>query len=318
MRLQMVAGLPTRLESRNGPKFGRIGHLAQIGEHPAEVGIFGDADPRIGVGLVVIGLQREIGRIIAAAQFARLLVGIGDEQFYRNRQDRAISLGAGLAAPSIQDFHQQAIRESRQADRRNAEIAHDFGARRAADRAVEMHFLADGLGTNADRPLDVPELAAMAERLSRQSLFDDLEHFGEARAALVHVDIVGVVFHLGGAAPDAEMQGALRQAVEHGDLFRQPQRMIPGQHQHRGAERQVGKFRGDMRHHQQRAWRRVVIAEMMFQQPRRVIAEFVTERAIGDQVAIELVIGNAGHIGRRRLESEPDILHRSGLRSLRS
>ena len=37
--------------------------------------------------------------------------------------------------------------------------------------------------------------------------------------------------------------------------------------------------------------------------------KLVAERAIGDQVAIELVIGNTGHIGRRRLESEPDILH---------
>ena len=185
-----------------------------------------------------------------------------------------------------------------------------------ADRAVEAHRLLPGLGAQADRPLDAPEPAAMPEGLSRQALLDDLEDFGEPRAALVHVDIVGVVFHFRGAAPDAEMQGALRQAVEHRDFFGQPQRVIPGQHQHRRAERQVRKFRRDMRHHQERAWRRIVVAEMMLQQPRGVIAELVTERAIGDQVAIELVIGNAGHIGRRRLESEPDILHRSGLRSL--
>ena len=83
-----------------------------------------------------------------------------------------------------------------------------------------------------------------------KSLLDDLEDLREARAALVHVDVVGVVFHLGGAAPDAEMQGSLRQAIEHGDFFGEPQRVIPRQHQHRGAERQVGKFCGDMRHHQ--------------------------------------------------------------------
>ncbi len=161
---------------------------------------------------------------------------------------------------------------------------------------------------------DVPELAVMRKRLARQSLFDDLEDLGKARAALVHVDVVGVVFHPRGATPDAEMQGALRQAVEHGDFFGQPQRMIPGQHQHRGAERQIRKFRGDMRHHQQRARRRVVVAEMMLEQPGRVIAEPVAQRAIRHQVRIELLVGHAGHIGRRRLKSEPHILHCHGLR----
>jgi len=132
----------------------------------------------------------------------------------------------------------------------------------------------------------------------------------EARAAFVHVDIVGVVFHLRGTAPDAEMKSALRQSVEHRDFLGQPQRMIPGQHQHGGAKREVGKFRGDMRHHQQRTWRRVIVAEVMLEQPCGVIAELVTQRAIGDQSAIELVVGNAGRVSCGRLESEQDILHR--------
>ena len=167
-----------------------------------------------------------------------------------------------------------------------------------------MNRLVDGIGTDADRPLDVPEFAVMRERLSRQPLLDDLEHFGKARAALVHIDIVGIIFHLRGAAPDAEVQGAPGQQVEHGDLLGEPQRMVPGQHQHRSPQRQIGEFGRDMRHHQQRTWRRIIIAEMMFEQPCRVVAKPVAQFAIRHQIAIELMIGNAGDVGRRRLKAE--------------
>src|ERR1700712_393790 len=68
-----------------------------------------------------------------------------------------------------------------------------------------------------------------------------------------------------------------------------------------------------MRHHQQRTRRRVIVAEMVLEQPGGVIAEPVAERAIRQEVAIELLVGHACHISRCRLESEQNILHRSGL-----
>jgi hypothetical protein len=147
------------------------------------------------------------------------------------------------------------------------------------------------------------------ERLSRQPLLDDAIAFGEARPRLVHVDVVGVVLHLGRAAADAEMQRAVRHAVQHGDLLGEPQRVVPRQHQHRGAKRQVGKGRRDVRHEEQRAGRRVIVAEMMFQQPGRVVAQLLPERAVLHDLAIQRLVGLVHVACRRCLKTEGNVTH---------
>ena len=149
----------------------------------------------------------------------------------------------------------------------------------------------------------------MGEGLAGEAFLDDAIAFGEAGAGLVHVDVVGVVFHLGRAAAYAEMQRALGHAVQHGDLLGQPQRMVPGQHQHRRAERQVGEGRRDMRHEQKRTGRRVVVAEMMLQQPRRIEAQRTAERAIFHHLTVQRLVGLVDVTGRRRLKADGDVAH---------
>src|SRR5512141_1164568 len=52
---------------------------------------------------------------------------------------------------------------------------------------------------------------------------------------------------------------------------------------------------------------------MMLEQPRRIVAELVAERAIRHQITIKLMIGNASHVRRRRLKAKQYVLHGAGL-----
>ena len=224
-------------------------------------------------------------------------------------EDGPVGLVAGARPPAFQDFCQQAVGKGRQANWRDAEVAHHLGARGAADRAVKVDRLFDRLGAKPDRPVDVPEFSAVGEFLTAQPLLDDFKNFREARAAFVHVDAIGVVFHFRGAASDAEMQRSSREAVEHGDFLGEAQRVIPGQHQHGGAERQAGESGGDVRHQEKRARRRIIVAEMMFQQPGGVVAEARAERAVVQEILVKLLVGLGAVSRGRGLKSEADIAH---------
>src|SRR5262249_15996524 len=70
-----------------------------------------------------------------------------------------------------------------------------------------------------------------------------------------------------------------------------------------------GTSGGDMRHQKKRARRRVVVAEMMLQQPSGVVTQAGAEGAVLQQVLIEPLVGVDAFSRSSRLKSEADIRH---------
>ena len=144
----------------------------------------------------------------------------------------------------------------------------------------------------------------MGEFLPGEALADDVQRFREPAARFRHGHAVSVVFGLRRAAAEAEMQGAPRQRVQHRDLFGDAHRMVPGQHQHRGAEPDIRAERGDMRHEEQRARRRVVVGEMVLQHPDRLVAKRLGELHVLDDLVVKHLVGLADIGGGRGLHAE--------------
>ena len=107
----------------------------------------------------------------------------------------------------------------------------------------------------------------MRERLAHQGLLDDLEAFHEHLRgfALGHVE----AFEFGRlvAASDTEQQTPAAQRVDHGRVFRHPQRVLQRKDDNRGAD--LHRFRA-LRHRgreQQGVAQHAVDGEMVFRQP---------------------------------------------------
>ena len=79
---------------------------------------------------------------------------------------------------------------------------------------------------------DAIELALVAERLARPRLPEDVERLAEARLALAVLDAVDVVGAHDAAAADPELEAALADVIERGDLLGDAQRMVQRQHLH--------------------------------------------------------------------------------------
>src|SRR5712691_753056 len=87
--------------------------------------------------------------------------------------------------------------------------------------------------------LKLPVLAMMRPRRVRGPGPDhDLQTFVEACIRFLHGDAESGEFVIPVSLADAEIDPPARQQVESGDLLGQQHRIVPGQHQYRGAEAQ--------------------------------------------------------------------------------
>ena len=214
------------------------------------------------------------------------------------------SAWAGALVPGSQNPLQQACGEGGEAERRQGEIGHHARALRAADGAVELHRLFHRLRAQADRARHLVIGPVMGEFLPGEALADDVQRFREPAPRLRHGDAVSIVFGFRRAAPEAQMQRAPRQRVQHRDLLGDAHRVVPGQHQHRGAEPDIRAERRHMRHEEQRARRRVVVREMVLQHPDRFVAERLGELHVLDDFVVKHLVGLADIGGGRGLHAE--------------
>ena len=154
-----------------------------------------------------------------------------------------------------------------------AELGDDLGRFRADRAGIEAPL---GIG---DRPRpdrharDLEELALVLEHFVAQRLDHDLRRLGEARPRLAHRDAEAFVLGRGGAAPEAEQAAPAAHDVEQRDLLGDPHRVVPRQHDHRGAELDALGAAGEVGQQLGRRRRHGVAGEVMLQRPQRVEAE---------------------------------------------
>src|SRR3546814_15347978 len=139
------------------------------------------------------------------------------------------------------------IRKLRKTERSEAERTHDRAAGWATDRAIEMDLVGVGSRSAHDLARDREMAALECEWLAAQSQLDDPPTLLEAGARLAHVDAVGVILQLRGAAPNPQMQFAVRESVEHQDLFSDAHRIVQREHQHRRSEAEFEHGRASWR-----------------------------------------------------------------------
>src|ERR1044071_4333202 len=86
------------------------------------------------------------------------------------------------------------------------------------------------------RARDLEELALLLEAVLGQRLDDDLRRLDKARPRLLHRDAEAFVFDARGTAPKAKQAAAAAEDIEQRDLLRDSHRVMPGQHDDRGAQ----------------------------------------------------------------------------------
>ena len=174
-----------------------------------------------------------------------------------------------------------------------AELGHDLGRFRADRRGVEALL---GMRDRArpDRGArDLVELALPLEFGLAQRLADQLRGFGEARPRLAHRDAEALVFDARRAPAKAEQAAPAAQDVEQRDLLGDADRVVPRQHDDRGAERDPLGAAGEIGQQLQRRRRHRIAGEMMLEREQRVEAERLGE------VAHRQMIGDDRHVGAR-------------------
>ena len=120
----------------------------------------------------------------------------------------------------------------------------------------------------------VPALAAMAEAaLGGPRLADDLHRLVEALGRLVDRDAEAVELGLAIALADAEIDAAAGQQVERRDLLGDQHRIVPRQHDHRGAEPDVLGARGEIGQHRHRGRDLALAGEVMLDHEELLEAE---------------------------------------------
>ena len=112
----------------------------------------------------------------------------------------------------------------------------------------------------------------MTERFSRPGKLDDVELFVEDLVTFFDVDTEAIELVSLVAAADAPFDSAFRKNVEHGDFFCDPERMHEGKDGDRGADLDRARARGEVRGGQMNCGTDAVTREVMFGEPRAVVA----------------------------------------------
>ena len=140
-----------------------------------------------------------------------------------------------------------------------------------------------------DDVLELPVFALMREALLRRPGFDDdIERLVEARVGFRDRHAESGEFVVAVTLAGAEIEPAAGEQIDGGGLLGEQYRIVPGQHQHRGAESQgLGLCRhpGEQR---QAGGNLAEAGEMMFDQEGRVIAERLGLDVIVDELLVAL------------------------------
>ena len=108
---------------------------------------------------------------------------------------------------------------------------------------------------------------------------------------VLHVDTETVVLDLAEAAPDAEDHPAARQVVEQRDLLGAAHRIVPGQHDHPGAQPHVGVAGRAVREELDGVWRQEVVGEVVLDRPDRLEATRDRQVDEGELVGVDVGVG---------------------------
>ena len=162
----------------------------------------------------------------------------------------------------------------------------------------------------------VPVLAAMAEAaLGGPRLADDLHRLVEALGGLVDRDAEAVELGLAVALADAEIDPPAGQQVERRDLLGDQHRIVPRQHDHRGAEPDVLGARREIGEHRHRGGHLALAGEVMLDHEELLEAEPVGFGHIVDEALVALAVLQAdAALGARA--SEQAELHATSLRRM--
>ena len=150
------------------------------------------------------------------------------------------------------------------------------------------------------------------EGLAGHRLLQEAPALPEAVARGLHMDAEGVVLALGGAAAHADVQLALGKVDQHRQILGEADRVVPGQHHHRGTEPEARAGGGDVREQDEGIGLRVVVGEVMLHHPGGIEALLLQQPGIGDRLAIEAAVIHPRLTHRADLigEVQPPIGHR--------
>jgi hypothetical protein len=154
--------------------------------------------------------------------------------------------------------------------------------------------------------VELPEPAAMREPRARQPGFgDDLDRFLKARLGLLRRNSETLEFAVAVALADAEVEPATGNQVEGGRLLRQQHRIVPGQHNHRGAEPQRRGAHGKRGLQHQRGGNLVPAGKVMLDQKARHVAQRLSFDGVVEIIAKALPGFGAevAALGLRRAEN---------------
>ena len=151
---------------------------------------------------------------------------------------------------------------------------------------------------------DLEEFAVVLEALVRQRLDDDLRRLDKARPRLPHRDAEALVFDARRAAPEAEQAAPAAQDIEQRDLLGDAHRVVPRQHDDRGAELDALGAAGVIGQQLGRRRRHRVAGEVVLEREQRVEAERLGQIAERQMLADHRGVGAAGLA--QHVERDPD------------
>ncbi len=176
------------------------------------------------------------------------------------------------------------------------------GRRRAGGAEGPPPQRADG--TRTDFPAGLPEGLAALDEARLHGVHHHRHDLVEQLAGLGLVDPQALVFHPRQPAAEAHDHPAAGQVVEHADLFGQAHRVVPGHHDHLGAEpaglgpgRQPGQVL-------QRVGGDRIVREMVLGDPDGLETELFGQQQLGHLLAQELVVRQRGVVGESSRDAD--------------
>ena len=127
------------------------------------------------------------------------------------------------------------------------------------------------------RPRDFEELPLPLEDVLAEGPDHDLRGFHEAGARFLHGDPEAGILDARRPPPEPEEASAARQDVEQGDLLGDADRVVPRQHDHRGAEGDALRPAREVAQELSRGGRHGVAGEVVLEGEERIEPEWLSE-----------------------------------------
>ena len=159
------------------------------------------------------------------------------------------------------------VHHNQQAQARTRDQLRRFGA---VGRSVKPPFGVRNRGGTDRGARNLEVLPIIFETRLREAETNDVQPFLEARTRFVHRDAETFILHPGGTAAEPEDATPARQDVQQRNLFGNPDRIVPGNDDHPGAQMDPFGSPGVVRQELQRRGRHRVAGEMMLQREQRI------------------------------------------------